>query len=255
MRHTPLNEHRLQAVPTSDIEWLMQPDSAPPPVGLHNDAVEAALDSMPETMQDVLRAIFFEQVPYSELGERLGCSKTQAWRKAQSAIFHLAELLEDNPIIRERYGMQSNWDDAADAIIQSYDRVLPRAAMIDVIDYCGRELAHCVREGKELQSFMFNSIAMEAVAELKERGRWKSGDFLHLLCSKQADYGHENINAFGLTGVAVRMHDKIARLKNLHGRQALNEPLLDTWYDLVGYATIAEMLFNNTFNLQLKDKP
>lgn len=253
MKFVPLNEHRLQAKPTDEIEWLMQPFDSPDSDDNHNLVVEAALDSMPERMREILHAIFYEQIPYSELGERLGCSKPQAWRLTKAALAHLATIIQHNPTLNERYDMYTCWEDAAAAVVESYDRVLPRAALIDVIDWCGNELARCMRDHKNLESFMFNSIAMEAVAELKDRGRWNMNDFLMLLCSKQADYGHQNILAFGLEGVAVRMHDKIARLKNLNGRQALNEPLLDTWYDLIGYATIAEMLYQNTFTLNLKD--
>jgi hypothetical protein len=78
-------------------------------------------------------------------------------------------------------------------------------------------------------------------------------EMLDLLASKQHDYGHGNITAFGLLGVAVRMSDKIARLENLVKRDddAVNEPLLDTYMDIVGYAVIAGMLLNNTFELEL----
>jgi hypothetical protein len=255
MKTRPLNEHTLRSTPSSDTEWLMQAGDPPVVDVAHIEAVEAAVNNMSESMQDVIRAIYYEQIPYSELGERLGCSKTQAWRKAKQAEAALRAALEGNTTIMDRYKLYDfdTWDDAAWAIIQSYDQIAPRAGNIELIEWCGSKLVTCVRDGDKFESYMFNSIASECVAELKDRGRWQAGDFHMLLCSKQADYGHNNILAFGLTGVAVRMHDKIARLKNLLNRVALNEPMLDTWYDLIGYSVIAEMLFQDTFTLNLKE--
>jgi hypothetical protein len=76
---------------------------------------------------------------------------------------------------------------------------------------------------------------------------------LDILVRKQNDYGHENINAFGLVGLAVRISDKIARYRNLDGRdnQVANESYLDTLKDMVGYAVIARMYANKTFQLPL----
>ena len=254
MKHKPLNEYTLRSSPSSETEWLMQRGDHEEGDMSHIFAVEAAVNNMSESMQEVIRAIYYEQIPYSELGERLGCSKTQAWRKAKQAEAALRAALQGDTVIMDRYDLFSTWDDAAWSVIQSYDQIGPRAGDVGLIVWCGDKLAAVVRgEAKEFESYMFNSIANECVAELKDRGRWAPADFHMLLCSKQADYGHNNILAFGLTGVAVRIHDKIARLINLKGRAALNEPMLDTWYDLIGYAVIAEMLFQDTFTLNLKE--
>lgn len=82
-------------------------------------------------------------------------------------------------------------------------------------------------------------------------------DKLHkLLCRKQHDYGHGNITKFGLVGVAVRMCDKIARAENItfsgSGPIQLNEPLQDTYEDIIGYAVIGVMLQRDTFKLLLQ---
>lgn len=82
-------------------------------------------------------------------------------------------------------------------------------------------------------------------------------DLYNLLCRKQHDYGHENINNFGLIGVAVRMCDKIARAENLKTRESnavRNETVIDTYEDIIGYAVIALMLDAGTFNLHLEAK-
>lgn len=80
-------------------------------------------------------------------------------------------------------------------------------------------------------------------------------DLLQTLADKQFDYGHDNINEFGVGGLVVRVHDKIARLRNLMGRRIIggprNEGLMDTWLDIAGYCVIAMMLLRETFNLPL----
>lgn len=231
----------------------MQLGDQPEGEGPHISAVEQAIDSLPENMKDVIRAVFYEQVPYSELGQRLGCSKTQAWRKARAATAHLATLISTNPAIIERYNVYESWDDAAEAIIAQYDRARPKSANVENVDYCVRRMAEQVRGGNEPAQMLFFALANECVGELKERNLWHPQAMLRLLCAKQHDYGHDNINAFGLIGVAVRISDKAARLRNLQERSPMNETLLDTWLDLIGYCVIAEMLVTSTFNLNLKE--
>ena len=74
------------------------------------------------------------------------------------------------------------------------------------------------------------------------------------LIKKQHDYGHRNILTFGMAGVAVRLCDKIARMENLlsRGSDAQNEALTDTYLDIVGYAAIALMLDDGSFELELE---
>ena len=76
-----------------------------------------------------------------------------------------------------------------------------------------------------------------------------------LVISKQIDYGHDNINAFGEFGILVRTNDKVARLRNLHGKEGVTEPRIDAWKDIAGYAILALMLDDDSFNLELRDKP
>jgi hypothetical protein len=83
--------------------------------------------------------------------------------------------------------------------------------------------------------------------------QWDTGEMISTLCSKQHDYGHGNINRFGLVGVVVRLSDKVERYKNLEGRKAENESTYDTLLDIVGYSVIALMLLDETFNLNLGD--
>ena len=75
---------------------------------------------------------------------------------------------------------------------------------------------------------------------------------------KQHDYGPENISKFGMWGLIVRLHDKIARLNNLLStkRKGFNsvsdETIYDTLLDVVGYSTVALLWINNWFFLPMK---
>lgn len=80
-----------------------------------------------------------------------------------------------------------------------------------------------------------------------------ANELVELICKKQHDYGHDNINAFGEFGLLVRTNDKIARLKNLIGKEGITEPRVDAWKDIAGYAIIALMLDRGYFNLGLEE--
>jgi hypothetical protein len=92
----------------------------------------------------------------------------------------------------------------------------------------------------------------------------QEADLLRLIASKQHDYGHGNILWAGVEGVIIRMHDKVERIKNLQKRHEpnmdgwtshpVNEALLDSWLDLAGYAIIAIMLIEGTFEAELAPK-
>ena len=77
-------------------------------------------------------------------------------------------------------------------------------------------------------------------------------EIAELLCKKQADYGHDNINAFGEFGLLVRTNDKVARLRNLQGKEGKAEPRIDAWRDIAGYAIIALMIDRDWFKLELE---
>ena len=62
----------------------------------------------------------------------------------------------------------------------------------------------------------FNQACYEVAREIAD-----------IVIKKQHDYGHENILAFGEFGVLVRTNDKLARLKNLIGKEGITEPRVD----------------------------
>ena len=76
-----------------------------------------------------------------------------------------------------------------------------------------------------------------------------------LFAKKHLDYGMSNISAgtqlsnkdeeeFALTGLWYRLNDKINRWKNMiiNKRKANNEPLTDTYQDIVNYGIIAQLI-------------
>lgn len=67
-------------------------------------------------------------------------------------------------------------------------------------------------------------------------------DVVELILKKNADYGDDNIKAFGEVGLLVRLSDKFARLKNIHGKNFQNESIEDTIDDIIGYALILKLL-------------
>lgn len=103
-----------------------------------------------------------------------------------------------------------------------------------------------------------SNAAILALCVLESKGYATDyNDLYNLLCRKQHDYGHRNIDNFGLIGVAVRMCDKIARAENLRSKESnavRNETIMDTYEDIVGYAVIALMLDGGTFGLHLDEK-
>jgi len=82
--------------------------------------------------------------------------------------------------------------------------------------------------------------------------RQVAGELATLVNMKQMDYGQENVLAFGELGLLVRANDKIARLKNLYGKEGITEPTIDAWRDLAGYAIVRLMLDRGWFALPLK---
>ena len=79
------------------------------------------------------------------------------------------------------------------------------------------------------------------------------------LVKKQKDYGPKNISRFGLNGLVIRTHDKIARIENLLSKPdgvknaVENESVYDTLLDIGGYAAIALMWNRGTFLLPLNE--
>jgi hypothetical protein len=100
--------------------------------------------------------------------------------------------------------------------------------------------------------------AINAINKLYPESKIKMLDVLLTVIRKQKDYGHHNIAMFGITGLVIRIHDKIARAENLLTKQNMEnavpgESLYDTFLDIIGYSIIALMWLDNTFMLKLEE--
>ena len=250
----------LPAQPTSETEWLMLPHTDVPNLGRrHRDAVADAVATLTARERDAVEAYFFERLSYSKIGRRFGMSKTHAWRLVQRAITNLKNELETHPSIRTRYNMEPTcWEDAAESVIEELDSMIRASRRYHPNDIRAdtAPLAFNVRHGgtPEIVNDLWET-AVGTIQQLRHDKLWNPTALHKLLCFKQHDYGHDNIASFGQVGLCVRVHDKLARYINLTNRQnaVSDETVVDTLYDIVGYAVISKMLDNDTFMLNLKD--
>lgn len=151
-----------------------------------------------------------------------------------------------------------SWNTSAREQLERISTSLRTAYRFDqnLLSEYSRMMGDAVRTGDEPVIICFAWFtAIEAARFLDNLGLYDPQELEDILVSKQHDYGHDNINAFGQVGIAVRLSDKIARYHNLTGKkkQAKNEPLFDCLKDMVGYGVISAMLADNTFNEQLED--
>ena len=245
--------------PTSDGDWLLQLGEAPDLQDTdHIQAVIEAIDQLSPQSKFCIEAIFYERIPFSELGGRLGVSKPHAWRLSNKAMEELRNLLSTNKVLNERYNMFSSWNEAITATLTSMETFADkRKVSIQELDNAGLNLTGFVHDliYPEAALLDMGDLGLLAVSHLKSVGTWDKDEMIALMCKKQADYGHQNILRFGLIGLAVRLCDKISRLNTLEKRGAKpqNESVLDTWMDIVGYSAISRMLDNGTFKLELEN--
>ena len=97
-------------------------------------------------------------------------------------------------------------------------------------------VASTVVEGLNVQTDMGREIVKVALECIK------------LFDEKQLDYGSSNIAASGEIGIAVRLQDKVSRmrhslLKGMRGKgEVNNEPLVDSYQDAANYGMIGMLL-------------
>lgn len=212
----------------------------------------------------VLNAINAEGIRYEDLADRLGVSKTQAWRMNARALRRLRALLLNSPEVRKKLLMPETWNAAAmDVLVNvaSFEDDWPDADLMYELDDAADDIWHDIntavrsmQDSREYHAVLnLQAAAERAISYLRCVGKWNLIDHHQLLCMKQHDYGHGNINKFGLVGIVVRVSDKAERLRNLAANEsaARNESVLDTFFDIIGYYVIARMLKNETFDLQL----
>ena len=161
-----------------------------------------------------------------------------------------------------------SWEQAADSTVKEiYDLAfsdgltdinvmvkMMRHKLDDMIDMTGglKDTTSPIVEYAARQMWAF--LARHALIILSKTKNKPDPELLvELFISKQRDYGSENIAKFGTAGLLIRIHDKIARLENIMERSegdfntavgvnaVPGETIVDTLYDVVGYATIATM--------------
>jgi predicted DNA-binding protein YlxM (UPF0122 family) len=223
------------------------------------EAVAEAVDMLTEEEQWVINALYSEQLSMSKVGKQLNVSKTHVFRIRNRALLKLQSLLQSHPTIRRRIQMADTWNEAASQWVTDMSSAATYSDTMDLAHVTNmRDLL--LENGRWLErTSIWQSIAYEAISELRWRELWDSGQMLSLLCSKQHDYGHGNILKGGLFGVAIRLSDKIERYDNLTKKVSTsvdtqgprNESLIDTLTDMVGYCVVACMLIEGTFTLEL----
>ena len=160
----------------------------------------------------------------------------------------------------------SSWDEAAHHVVTSLEWEVRTSRVDDrEFDAIERFISSWIlglqtrdefsKADTPLATSMITRAGILALQQIKDLEiPYSHEDMVRLLVRKQHDYGHDNINNFGIIGIGVRVCDKIARIRNLRGRDAdgVAEPLADSYLDLVGYATIAQMYHHGWFQLELE---
>ena len=81
-------------------------------------------------------------------------------------------------------------------------------------------------------------------------------ELLEMFLSKHRDYGKGNILSNGELGIAMRVSEKVERLKHLlmSGQKPSNETIEETWVDVAVYAVIAVLYRRKQFQeLEVKN--
>lgn len=207
----------------------------------------------------VINAIYSEGKSLQKIADELGITKTHVWRIRNQTLEKLRGEMSMDTTIRQSVKLADTWDRSATQWVVHLSSSKKAdgktefniADMRTLIDDCVKLLP----SNPGLQTIL-ETIAQLTIGEMRRRETWDSGYMVETLCRKQHDYGHGNINRFGLMGVLVRMSDKVERFMNLGltGRTAMNESTHDTLLDIVGYSVIALMLLDDTFNLELGEE-
>jgi hypothetical protein len=133
--------------------------------------------------------------------------------------------------------------------------------MLEPSSFSNAEESQTVIEAHQAMFLLMAHSAIRLFDQLQNDERYKS--FINVFLSesmiaetvakKQRDYGPNNVSKFGVSGLVVRIHDKIARLDNLlsssrNGQNSVkNETVFDTLLDIVGYSTVSLLWVNGWF--------
>lgn len=216
--------------------------------------VAEAVEMLDDEAKWVINAVYSEQLSLQKIGDQLGVSKTHVFRIRNRALAKMRLLLQTNGIIRKRVKMADTWEEASEEIVYMLSKYTddPTLGYSSLnIDHAKKMRDRLFKDDLERLS-VWDSIAHEAVTELRKEMIWSPREMSDLLIRKQRDYGHQNILQGGLFGVAIRLSDKIERYANLMNQDTPeNESVHDTLADMVGYVVIAHMLIEGSFTLEL----
>jgi hypothetical protein len=250
--------------PDTDMEALMQtkPFEEPPTSNeellVLREAVASIVDDLEPRDLWIINACISEGKSLQKIADELSMTKTHVWRLRNQAFEKLKVAMSTDTTIRKAIRLADTWEQSAMqwvmymAGMESTDRI-----DIERMRSYITALEAVYRTEREImvKQETFTDIAISAINEMRMMEIWDTGEMVATLCRKQHDYGHGNINRFGMYGVIVRLSDKIERLENLKNRntKAANESTNDTLMDIVGYCVIALMILDDTFNLELGD--
>lgn len=247
----------------SFIEQLMAGPGAYTPKDIDIEVREAVTDAifdLDDDSRSYIEARYIWGHSYAEIATMMGNgSKSTAYDRVKDAEAVLRnKLLESAAIRRFLGGNMKTWNEAARFELDRITAALKTNYKFDgdLFENYGVMLGDAVRSGADQDIVVWAwYTAIEAARFLDTQGMWNPSELEDVLVSKQHDYGHDNINAFGQIGIAVRLSDKIARYYNLGRRDvvAKNEPFIDCIKDMVGYGVISAMLAADTFNLDLAE--
>ena len=230
------------------------------------DAVMQHVEQLPPREQWIVNALMNEGRSLQSIADELSITKTHVWRLRNQAFKKLKETMSNDTTIRKSIRVATTWDQSAMQWLTYLSHLEPDEYLVarQKVNSCQGADIPSMRtwivalDVAEKTTFpahnsqkIFENMAVSAINELKTIESWDLETVFQTLCNKQHDYGHENINKFGLYGIIVRLSDKVERYANLKNKHAKNESVFDTLLDIVGYCVVALMLIDQTFNLQL----
>jgi len=250
--------------PDTDMEALMQtkPFEEPPTSNeellVLREAVASIVDDLEPRDLWIINACISEGKSLQKIADELSMTKTHVWRLRNQAFEKLKVAMSTDTTIRKAIRLADTWDQSAMQWVM-YLAGMSDSERLDIERLRSSITALEAVYGAERQTTgtqnTFTNIAVTAINEMRMMEIWDTGEMVSTLCRKQHDYGHGNINRFGMYGVIVRLSDKIERLENLKNKntKAFHESTNDTLMDIVGYCVIALMILDDTFNLELGD--
>lgn len=255
---TPV-ERFMQAIPLVDSG---EPEDGPSEAV--EEAVRQAMDVLDHkelvVIQELILSPNHPDASLRKVGKMLGIDKNAVARLRDNAFMKLQEALMDDTAIIKKVG---TWQDAAhhalDLIIENESFGLTFKKLQTYVTAVENEVDLAWHHHKNWETAAVIKDLQRAgyIAYLwlsrYQSHMWTPNMQVNLLVDRQTKYGHSNILKFEELGLVVRMSDKAARLSNMEedGRDFEDESVMDTWMDVLGYATIATMLDEGTFTLEL----